>query len=136
MRINKYIAEQGWASRREADALIAAGQVKVNGQPAVIGQQITDKDQVTLAEDKSKQRVYLAYYKGRGIITHSPAANETDIATRLKQDYGLTDVYPIGRLDKDSEGLMILTNDGRVTGPLLDPKLDNEKEYEVTVDKS
>lgn len=135
VRINKYIAEQGWASRREADTLIAAGKVKVNGQPAVIGQQITETDQVTLAKSSGRKRVYLAYYKGRGIITHSPAASETDIATRLKQDYGLTDVYPVGRLDKDSEGLMILTNDGRVTGPLLDPELENEKEYEVTVDK-
>jgi 23S rRNA pseudouridine2604 synthase len=59
-----------------------------------------------------------------------------DIATRLKKDYGITDVTPVGRLDKDSEGLIILSNDGRITGPLLDPEADHEKEYSVTVDKN
>lgn len=134
MRINKYIAHQGWASRREADALIADGKVLVNGKPAVMGQQVTENDTVTLKGSTGKKK-YLAYYKGRGIITHSPAPDETDIATRLQQDYGIADVHPVGRLDKDSEGLMLLTNDGRITGPLLDPEAAHEKEYEVTVDK-
>ncbi|MCA9365926.1 pseudouridine synthase, partial [Candidatus Kaiserbacteria bacterium] len=70
-----------------------------------------------------------------GIITHSPATDEIDIATRLKKDYQITNVTPIGRLDKDSEGLIILSNDGRITGPLLDPDNHYEKEYDVTVDK-
>jgi 23S rRNA pseudouridine2604 synthase len=134
MRLNKYLAHQGTASRREADALIEKGVVLVNGKTAVMGQKVERTDVVTLKGD-TKEKKYLAYYKGRGIITHSPDANEVDIATRLKEDYGITDVYPVGRLDKDSEGLLILTNDGRVTGPLLDPEASHEKEYEVTVDK-
>ncbi len=136
VRINKYLADQGIASRREADTLIERGLVLINGQKAFIGQKVGLKDTVAIKDGQAlPDRVYLAYYKGRGIITHSPTATETDIASRLKTDYGLTDVYPVGRLDKDSEGLMILTNDGRVTGPLLSPDNGHEKEYEVEVDK-
>lgn len=134
VRINKYLADQKIASRREADALISAGKVTVNGKTAILGQLVTPSDKV-LVIDQTKTKKYLAYYKGRGVITHSPGENEVDIATRLKRDYGLTDVHPVGRLDKDSEGLMILTNDGRITGALLDPEAGKEKEYEVTVDK-
>lgn len=135
MRINKYLADQKIASRREADALITSKKVLVNGKPAVLGQQINEGDEVKLAE-KLKKHTYLAYYKGRGVISHSPNEDEIDIVTRLKQDYGLTNLSPIGRLDKASEGLIIITNDGRLTGPLLDPKSEHEKEYDVTVDKN
>ena len=134
MRINKYLAQAGVASRREADELIAAGKVLVNGVKAEVGQQVQASDNVEVL-GKTKAKSYLAYYKGRGIITHSPAAGEVDIAGRLATDYGITHVSPVGRLDKDSEGLIILSNDGRVTGPLLDPEADHEKEYDVTVDK-
>lgn len=134
MRLNKYLAHQGTASRRESDTLIEKGLVLVNGKKAVMGQKIERTDVVTL-KGSTKEKKYLAYYKGRGIITHSPGEGEVDIATRLKDDYGVTDVNPVGRLDKDSEGLLILTNDGRITGPLLDPEASHEKEYEVTVDK-
>lgn len=134
MRLNKYLAHQGTASRREADTLIEKGSVLVNGKKAVMGQKVERSDKVTL-KGSTKEKKYLAYYKGRGIITHSPSEGETDIAERLKKDYNITDVYPVGRLDKDSEGLLILTNDGRITMPLLDPEAAHEKEYEVTVDK-
>ena len=135
IRLNKYLADQRVSSRREADVLIATKKVLINGKIAKIGDRVQEGDEVTLGgETKSKR--YLAYYKGRGIITHSPAAGEVDIATRLKKDYGITDVSPVGRLDKDSEGLIILSNDGRITGPLLDPEADHEKEYSVTVDKN
>ncbi len=135
MRINKYAALQGWASRREADTLIEKGAILINGKPAQMGQKVEEGDIVELA-GKTKEKKYLAYYKGRGIITHSPAEGETDILTRLQRDYKITDVHPIGRLDKDSEGLIILSNDGRITGPLLDPEAAHEKEYDVTVDKN
>jgi len=135
MRINKYLAHTGVASRREADVLIAAGKVTINGKKAEMGQTMQEQDKVAVV-GKTKATSYYAYYKGRGVITHSPADHETDIATRLANDYGITHVSPIGRLDKDSEGLMILSNDGRITGPLLDPESDNEKEYEVLVDKN
>lgn len=134
MRINKYIAQEGWASRREADELISAGKILINGKPAEIGQKVTAADKVELVGE-TKQKMYLAYYKGRGVITHSPAPGEIDIATRLKKDYNLTKIHPIGRLDKDSEGLMILSNDGRITNPLLDSSHQVAKTYEVEVDK-
>lgn len=135
MRINKYLAKQGYASRREADELVAAGSVLVNGEPAVMGQQIEADDVVELA-GATKKKTYLAYYKGRGIITHSPGPDETDVMERLERDYSITNVTPVGRLDKDSEGLLILSNDGRITGPLLNPEADHEKEYDVLVDKA
>jgi len=134
VRLNKYLALSGVASRREADTLIEAGQVTINGTPATLGQTVEATDAVVV-NGRTKAKSYYAYYKGRGIITHSPAENETDIATRLAQDYGLTHVAPVGRLDKDSEGLIILSNDGRITGPLLNPDAAHEKEYDVTVDK-
>ena len=135
MRINKYLAHQGIASRREADVLVEAGKVLINGVKARNGDQVTETDKVELL-GVTKTKSYLAYYKGRGIITHSPSEKEVDIAQRLLKDYGISNVAPIGRLDKDSEGLMILSNDGRITGPLLDPDSDHEKEYEVMVDKA
>lgn len=134
-RLNKYLADRKLASRREADRLIAEGKVLVNGKKAKIGQKIGEDDIVRLAPDATRARTYIAYYKGRGIISHSPKKGEVDVAARLKKDYGLTGVFPVGRLDKASEGLMIVTDDGRITGPLLDPENDHEKEYEVTVDK-
>ena len=134
MRINKYLAEQKIASRREADVLVSEGKVLINDKVAVLGQAVNEGDKVKVA-GSTKKYVYLAYYKGRGVITHSPAEGEVDIITRLKKDYSITNVAPVGRLDKDSEGLIILSNDGRITGPLLDPEANHEKEYEVTVDK-
>ena len=135
VRLNKYLADRKIASRREADVLIAEGKVLVNGKKAVVGQKVEEDDIIRLAPNATKAKIYIAYYKGRGIITHSPAEGETDVATRLKKDFGLKDVYPVGRLDKDSEGLMIVTNDGLVTGELLEPSNEHEKEYEVEVDK-
>lgn len=134
VRINKYLADMKLASRREADTLIAEGKVLVNGKPAVIGQKVTATDKVTLKGERAK-KTYLAYYKPRGVITHSPATGETDIAMKLMQDYKISGVSPIGRLDKDSEGLILLCNDGRVTGPLLDPEAHHEKVYDVLLDK-
>lgn len=135
IRINKRMSELSLCSRREADTLIEKGSVLVNGNKAVMGQKVTESDDIVI-KGKQVTKKYLAYYKGRGIITHSPSAGETDIATRLKKDFSLTDVYPIGRLDKDSEGLIILTNDGRITAPLLDSDNQVEKTYEVEVDKN
>jgi 23S rRNA pseudouridine2604 synthase len=134
MRINKYLADSGVASRREADTLIEKGQVLVNGKKAVVGQKVEADDEVRLVGN-TRKKDYLAYYKGRGIISHSPGEDEVDIATRLERDYKIRHVAPIGRLDKDSEGLIILSSDGRITGPLLDPDSGIEKEYDVTVDK-
>jgi 23S rRNA pseudouridine2604 synthase len=135
IRINKYLADKGLSTRRGADVLIEAGKVTVNGKRAVIGQQIQKDDAVVLKEEKKRSYRYILYYKPRGVITHSPAEHETDIAAQIEHDHGLKDLFPVGRLDKDSEGLIMLTNDGRITKRLLEPQYDHEKEYHVAVDK-
>ncbi|MFN3188574.1 MAG: pseudouridine synthase [Candidatus Paceibacteria bacterium] len=134
IRINKLLADRGVASRREVDTLISKGKIMVNGTKASLGQRVSEGDTIEIVGTTAPKH-YLAYYKGRGIITHSPSEKETDILTKLATDYKITGVSPVGRLDKDSEGLIILSNDGRITGPLLDPESGHEKEYSVTVDK-
>ena len=132
MRINKYLADQNICSRREADRLIEAGKVTINGQPAKLGDLVSETDVVEVAEFEKKYRYY-AYNKPRGVITHSPQGGEISI----QELTGLpADVFPVGRLDKDSYGLIILTNDGRVTKHLLEPKRQLEKEYLVQLNKA
>lgn len=136
IRINKYLADLGMATRRGADELIAKGVVLVNDKKAKIGQQIQARDVVRLSGDTPKKDyVYLAYHKPAGILTHAENEGDVDIASRVKKDYKLENVFPIGRLDKASEGLIILTNDGRITRRLLSPDQYREKEYLITVDK-
>lgn len=132
MRINKYLARQGVATRRAADELVARGQVLLNGKVAVLGDKVHENDNVELAGNtKPKTYRYFAYNKPIGVITHSPQVGEKDIKQALGKDKETADVFPIGRLDKDSSGLIILTNDGRVTDRLLSPDYDHEKEYRV-----
>jgi len=135
MRLNKYLAHAGYATRRSADALIEAGRVFVNGKKAVLGQKVDASDRVELKGHDTSHFRYLLYYKPRGVITHSPGENEEDIGTRIQKDHGVSGLFPVGRLDKESEGLILLTNDGRVTERLLNPAIGHEREYEVTVDK-
>ncbi|MBI5470622.1 rRNA pseudouridine synthase [Candidatus Kaiserbacteria bacterium] len=127
MRLNKYLAHKNLCTRREADTLIEAGKVMINGKKAVLGSKVQETDDVKVLFRVKKYR-YFAYNKPRGIITHSPAEHERDI----KQTIPLVGVFPIGRLDKDSHGLMILTDDGRITDKLLNPDYEHEKEYMVT----
>lgn len=127
MRLNKYLAHKNHATRRGADELIAAGKVLVNGTVAVVGQKVNEKDVVEV-RFKPVKKHYYAYNKPRGVITHSPGEDEHDI----RQSVPLPGVFPIGRLDKDSSGLIILTDDGRITDKLLNPDYVHEKEYEVT----
>lgn len=127
IRINKYLAQHGIATRRDADKLISAGKVLINGKRAILGDKISEVDKVEVLGHKSKKLVYYAYNKPRGVITHSPQRGEKDVLTSSK----LRGVFPIGRLDKDSEGLLILTNDGRITDRLLSPDFNHEKEYIV-----
>lgn len=135
IRINKFLAERGFATRRGADTLIEAGKVTVNGKPAVVGMLVNANDKVVVAENAKRTYRYMLYYKPRGVITHSPSESETDIRMQIEHDHGLTGLFPVGRLDKDSEGLILLTDDGRVTKRLLEPQFDHEKEYHVTLDK-
>lgn len=133
-RINKYLSEQKLATRREADRLIEAGLVYINQRKAVLGDQVSLTDKVTIKKsNKRTAYVYYAYNKPIGIVTSTPVRGEIDIIHHTKFP---TPVFPIGRLDKDSHGLILLTNDGRITGPLLEPKYDHEKEYEIVVNKT
>ncbi len=128
MRINKYLAHKNLCTRREADVFIAAGKVFINGRKARLGDQVAETDKVEV-RFRAKQQRYFAYNKPRGIITHSPQGDEKEI----RQATSLKDVFPVGRLDKDSHGLIILTDDGRITDKLLNPDYEHEKEYIVTV---
>lgn len=133
MRINKYIAHMGIASRREADELIEKGKIYVNGVKAELGTQVKKSDIVGLGKDGTIKREtlrYFAYYKARGITT-TKEENSQDI---LKVTTFPVRVFPVGRLDKDSEGLIIMTNDGRVTERLLHPRFYHEKEYRAELD--
>lgn len=127
MRINKYLARGGVATRRGVDELIAKKKVLINGRVAALGDKVHEGDTVELRSGgPQKKHLYFAYHKPVGVITHSPQMGEKDI----KQSVPL-DVFPVGRLDKDSSGLIILTNDGRVTDRLLNPEHDHDKEYRV-----
>lgn len=127
MRLNKYLAHKGVATRRAADALIEKKRVLINGRIAVLGDKVTETDKVDLVGTiPTDQNLYYAYNKPVGTITHSPQLGEKDIKGSVPMN-----VFPIGRLDKDSSGLIILTNDGRVTDRLLHPKYDHDKEYQV-----
>ena len=131
MRINKYLASQDICSRREADKLIQEGKILVNGKVAALGLDIKDADKVEVV-DYHKNYVYYAYHKPMGIVTHTPQEGEKSIQDIT--DFG-DDVFPVGRLDKDSRGLIILTNDGRITKKILNPELRLEKDYIVTLNR-
>lgn len=131
MRINKYLAHEKYCTRREADTLIAAGKVLINDVPARLGSQVRATDVVRVTFKPKKHR-YFAYNKPKGIITHSPGEGESDI----RQTLPLVGVFPIGRLDKDSHGLIIVTDDGRITDPLLNPDFTHEKEYIIVTKES
>ncbi len=126
MRINKYLASKKYCTRREADEMIKKGRVTINGKAAVLGDKVKETDDVKVLFRQKKYR-YFAYNKPRGVITHSPQGDEESIAEVLPVE----GVFPVGRLDKDSFGLIILTDDGRITDPLLNPEYVHEKEYEV-----
>jgi 23S rRNA pseudouridine2604 synthase len=131
MRINKYLADQDICSRREGDRLIQEGKVFVNGTVAELGVDIKEGDKVEVI-GYEKQYKYYAYHKPVGIVSHSPQEGEKSIQDIT--DFG-DDVFPVGRLDKDSRGLIILTNDGRITKKLLEPKVQMEKDYIVTLNR-
>jgi 23S rRNA pseudouridine2604 synthase len=135
IRINRYLALNNISSRREADALIEKGVVLINGKKAKIGDKVNADDKVTVnakSADVMKKYVYFAFNKPRGIVTNSPKDGQKSIKDIT---YSADDVFPVGRLDKNSRGLLILTNDGRINDKLLNPEYNHEKEYVVEVNK-
>jgi 23S rRNA pseudouridine2604 synthase len=135
MRINKFISETGVCSRREADALVEAGRVTVNGAVAVLGTKVEVGDAVSLDGKPigaAKQHVYIALNKPTGIT----CTTERDVAGNIVDFVRHRErIFPIGRLDKDSEGLILLTNNGDIVNEILRQENEHEKEYVVTVDR-
>ena len=135
MRLNKYISETGLCSRREADARIEAGRVTLNGVVATLGTQVAAGD-VVCVDGKpvggQERHVYIALNKPVGITS----TIETHVAGNLLEVVKYPQrIFPIGRLDKDSEGLLLLTNNGDIVNEILRSENEHEKEYVVTVDR-
>ena len=136
-RLNKHLSEIGYCSRREADRLIAAGRVLVNGKKAEMGLKICPEDQITVngeaLNNPKNKLVYLIFNKPKGIVcttdTRVEKDNIIDFINYPKR------IFPIGRLDKPSEGLIFLTNDGDIVNKILRARNNHEKEYLVTVNK-
>ena len=138
MRIQKYLSQQGICSRRKAEEFILKGWVMLNGEVVTqLGQVIApDKDVVELTKDAQQELAlfqYLLVNKPRGIVTHSPQDGERDIKSILPVQY--RHLFPIGRLDKESEGLILLTNDGVFSKKMLDSINPHERLYHIKVNK-
>lgn len=134
-RINKYIAESGFCSRREADKLVAEGRVRINGNLAEPGSQVSETDTVFVNGEAILQQqtnTYLAFYKPVGIETTTNQNVRNNVIDFIKYPER---IFPIGRLDKASEGLLLLTNDGDIVNKILRSRNNHEKEYTVTVNK-
>jgi 23S rRNA pseudouridine2604 synthase len=135
VRLNKFLAETGACSRREADQWIDAGRVTVNGARAVLGTQVAEGDDVRLDGQPLRQkpkRVYLALNKPIGI----ECTTDREVPGNIVDFVGYPErIFPIGRLDKDSEGLILLTNDGDIVNTILRAEHEHEKEYIVAVDR-
>ena len=137
-RINKYLSEVGYCSRRKADRLIEQGKVKINGKISEIGTKVEDEDQVEVEgkriERSTKQKnIYLAFNKPVGIVCTTDREVEPDnIIDFIKYPKR---IFPIGRLDKFSEGLIFLTNDGDIVNKILRARNNHEKEYIVSVNR-
>ena len=138
VRLQKFMAEQGVASRRKSEDLIRAGKVKVNGHVAEIGMKINPrKDLVTVGKQKltnvkNRKMVYVMLNKPRGYVTTVYDELGRKTVMDLLTDFGCR-IYPVGRLDKDSEGLLLLTNDGSFTNCMTHPSHEYAKVYRVTV---
>lgn len=135
MRLNKYISETGICSRREADSWIEQGRVSINGKRAELGTQVNEGDEVRVngrVVGAKKKQVYIALNKPVGIT----CTTERHIAGNIVDFVNHPDrIFPIGRLDKDSEGLILLTNNGDIVNEILRVENQHEKEYIVTVDR-
>jgi len=137
-RINKFLSEIGYCSRRAADKLIDQGRVKINGEIPLMGTKVSNEDEVSVNgkvvhRAKKKKMVYIAFNKPVGIVcTTDQMREKNNIIDYINYP---TRIFPIGRLDKPSEGLIFLTNDGDIVNKILRARNNHEKEYEVTVSK-
>jgi 23S rRNA pseudouridine2604 synthase len=137
IRLNKYLSEIGHCSRRAADKLIDQGRIQVNGKAVVMGQKVSPQDRIEvdgiLVENHQEGSVYIAFNKPKGIVCTTDTRVEKDnIIDYINYP---SRIFPIGRLDKMSEGLILLTNDGDIVNKILRARNNHEKEYIVTVNK-
>jgi 23S rRNA pseudouridine2604 synthase len=135
MRINKFLSKAGFCSRRQADDYINNGRVLINGTIAQLGDQVSTEDVVMVNGEiieLTENNIYLAFNKPVGITTTTAEHDDSNIIDYI--EYGER-IFPIGRLDKDSHGLILLTNDGDVVNKILRSRYDHEKEYVVKVNK-
>ncbi|PKM22572.1 MAG: 23S rRNA pseudouridine(2604) synthase RluF [Gammaproteobacteria bacterium HGW-Gammaproteobacteria-14] len=136
IRLNKFISDTGVCSRREADRFIEEGRVKINGQIALMGTRVVDGDQVTLNGKPLRAKppaVYLIYNKPVGVTCTTDPRDRDNIVDAVRYPGGR--IFPVGRLDKPSEGLILLTNDGDIVNKILRAGNAHEKEYVVTLDR-
>ena len=135
-RLNKYLSEIGFCSRRKADQLIQAGKILVNGKLPELGLKVDQSDQIIVDGEEiqktEKPAVYIVYNKPAGITCTTDLRVEGNIIEAINYS---TRIFPIGRLDKPSEGLILLTDDGDIVNKILRARNFHEKEYIVTVDK-
>ena len=135
-RINKYLSEVGFCSRRKADDYISDGRVYINGQPALLGSKVNIEDEISvdgeIIQYKDKKKVYIAFNKPAGIECTGNNKVKDNIIDYIKHKERL---FTIGRIDKQSEGLILLTNDGDIVNNVLRAENRKEKEYIVTVNK-
>ena len=137
VRINKYLSEAGVCSRRGADRLIEEGRVSVNGTLAFLGSVVKNSDEVRVDGNLVKsviKKVLIAFNKPRGIVctTADPKSKDVNIIEYINYSER---IFPVGRLDKDSEGLILLSNDGDLSNKIMKARNFHEKEYEVEVDR-
>ncbi|WP_028236488.1 pseudouridine synthase [Pseudobutyrivibrio sp. MD2005] len=136
IRLNKFLSDAGVCSRRAADRAIEAGQVLVNGEPAVMGQKVSASDSVEfegkIVSNADKKAVLVAYNKPAGIVCTAEKREKNNIIDHINYPER---IYPIGRLDKDSTGLILLTNQGDLVNRIMRAVNAHEKEYIVSVDK-
>ncbi len=135
IRLNKYISDAGHCSRREADRWIEEGRVRIDGRIGTLGDRVLPGMKVTIAGEKVRSKgknVYIALYKPVGIVCTTDMREPANVVSFVDHDRR---IYPIGRLDKDSEGLLLMTSDGDIVNRILRAAGRHEKEYQVTVDK-
>lgn len=135
MRINKLFSNMGICSRKDTNKLIEEKRIKVNGEYCIQGQWVTEKDEILLddAPILEKKKIYLAFNKPKGIICTTCKDTKNNIIDFINYPQY---IFPIGRLDKDSEGLIIMTNDGEIANKILDSENSHEKEYIVTLNEN
>jgi 23S rRNA pseudouridine2604 synthase len=135
-RLNKYLSEAGYCSRRKADELIDQGRITINGTVPEMGTKVSPEDIVRVDEViidiKKKKNVYLAFNKPVGIVCTTNPAEKKNIVDYINYP---TRIFPVGRLDKPSEGLIIMTDDGDIVNKILRARNNHEKEYIVTVNR-